>query len=79
MVFFQVAEEFTDSNITFFQAPPTHANFEVSTTPSWMVEEWNGLDSNHPRFSCLENLGFRKIFKVKHSFAPQMILSDCSM
>ena len=79
MVFFQRAKKFTGSNITFFQAPPTHVNFEVSTTPSWMVEEWNGLESSHPRFPCSENLGFWKIFKLKYSFALQMILSDCSM
>ena len=44
-----------------------------------VVEEWNGLESSHPRFPCSVNLGFWKIFKLKHSFAPQMILSDRSM
>ena len=47
MVFFQRAEEFIGSNITLFQTSPTHVNFEVSTTPSWVVEEWNGLESSH--------------------------------
>ena len=55
----------TGSDITLFQASPTHVNFEVSTIPSWVVEEWNGLESSHPRFPCLENLGFLKNFQIK--------------
>ena len=58
MVFFQGAEEFTGSEITLFQASHIYVNFEVSTIPSWVVEEWNGLESSHPRLPCSENLGF---------------------
>ena len=53
------------SNFTLFQALPTHVNFEVSITPSWVVEEWNRLESSHPLLSCSENLVFGKIFKLK--------------
>jgi len=64
--------------ISLFQTSPIHVNFEVSIIPSWVVEEWNGLESSHLDF-CSENLSFWKIFKLKHSFAPQIILSDRSM
>jgi len=37
-------------------------NFEVSITPSWVVQEWNGLESSHPHFLCSENLGCLKDF-----------------
>ena len=75
---FQGADESTGSNNTLFQASPTHVNFEVSTTSSQVVEERNRLESSHPHFFCSENLGFLN-FKLKHSLAPQMILSNRSM
>ena len=65
MLFFHRAEEFIGSNITLFQTSPTHVNFEVSTIPSWVVEEWNGLESSHPCISCSENLGFLTDFQIK--------------
>jgi hypothetical protein len=58
MVFVQGTEELVGSNITLFQALSIHMNFEVSITPSWLVEEWNGSESSHPHFSFSENLGF---------------------
>jgi hypothetical protein len=58
MVFVQGTEEFVGSNITLFQALPTHVKFEVSITPSWVVEELNGLESSHSHFSYSGKLGF---------------------
>ena len=29
-----------------FQASPEPMNFGVSTTLSWVIEEWNSMDSN---------------------------------
>ena len=66
-------------HFNLLQALPIHVNFEVSITSSWVVEEWNGLESSHPYFSCSKNLSFWKIFKLKHSFAPRIILLYHSM
>ena len=53
------------SHFTLFQVLSTHVNFEVSITLSWVVEEWNGLESSHPQFYS-ENLGFLKDFQIKN-------------
>jgi hypothetical protein len=53
-------------------------NFDVSITLPWVVEKWNGLESSH-HDSLLSTWGFHKFLKRKHSFTPQMILSDRSM
>ena len=54
-------------------------NSEVSIIPSWVIEVWNGLESN--RFNSLYQVSwdFLISFQNKPCFAPHLILSDRSM
>ena len=45
-------------------------NFEVSILPSWVVEEWNGRESNHFYSSCQVAWGFF------NKFSKQTLLSS---
>ena len=54
-------------------------NFEVSITPSWVVEACNGIESSHFYSSCQLALGFSISFQSKPCLAPHLILLDCSM
>ena len=47
--------------------------------PSWVVEEWNGHESNHLCLSCQVTWGFANSFQNKPCLAPHLILSDRSM
>ena len=54
-------------------------NFEVSIMPSCVVEEWNGLESNHFCSSCQVAWDFSIGFQNKPCLAPHLILLDRSM
>ena len=46
-------------------------NFEVSIMPSWVVEEWNGRESNHFYSTCQVAWGF-----FFNKFSKQTLLSS---
>jgi hypothetical protein len=54
-------------------------NFEVSIMPSWVVEEWNALESNHFYSSCQVDWDFSISFQNKPCLDPHLILSNRSM
>ena len=62
-----------------FQTIPALVNFEVSIMPSWVVEEWNGIESSHFRSSCQVAWDFSISFQNKLCLAPHLILSGRSM
>ena len=51
------------STYKLFQASPALVNFEVSTTLSWVIEQWNSMDSNPLASISSETWVFHLIFK----------------